>query len=218
MSQKLVFHQSKCICAIKRILSTTAMYVSSSSFVYLRIACYCDACLNSSALLAGATTLLNTITIQLKANSRCEAGIQSLAGCFPARYVHSGIPVMNSFSKCKVSFESSSSSCTDLACACAKCSSCSLCLVKIFWSRGITDEDILLGLLARKRRFVLYSVVGMTERKSVKCWHAIAASCRSDVFAAVFTRGALQCFKSHFSRAVVVLYTPRSSSGWRSAT
>jgi len=50
MSQKLVFHQSKCICAIKRILSTTAMYVSSSSFMYLRIPCYCDACLNPSAL------------------------------------------------------------------------------------------------------------------------------------------------------------------------
>jgi len=44
MSQKLVFHQSKCICAIKRILSTTAMYQSSSSFMYLRIQCYCDAC------------------------------------------------------------------------------------------------------------------------------------------------------------------------------
>ena len=61
VSQKLVFHQSKCICAIKRILSTTAMYVSSSSFMYLRIACYCDAWLNSSALLVGVTTLLNTI-------------------------------------------------------------------------------------------------------------------------------------------------------------
>ena len=59
MSQKLVFHQSKCICAIKRILSITAMYVSS--FMYLHIPCYCDACLNSSALLAGLKTLLNTI-------------------------------------------------------------------------------------------------------------------------------------------------------------
>jgi len=58
---KLVFHQSKCICAIKRILSTTAMYVSSSSFMYLRIPCYCDACLNSSALRVGVKTLLNTI-------------------------------------------------------------------------------------------------------------------------------------------------------------
>ena len=34
--------------------------------------------------------------------------------------------------------------------------------------QGITDEDVLLGLLARKRRFVLYTVVGMTKRKSVK--------------------------------------------------
>ena len=34
ISQKLVFHQSKCFCAIKRILSTTAMYVSSSSLRY----------------------------------------------------------------------------------------------------------------------------------------------------------------------------------------
>jgi len=61
MSQKLVFHQSERICAIKRILSTTAMYVSSSSFMYLRIPCYCDACLNSSALRVGVKTLLNTI-------------------------------------------------------------------------------------------------------------------------------------------------------------
>jgi len=34
--------------------------------------------------------------------------------------------------------------------------------------QGITDEDVLLGLLARKRRFVLYTVVGMTKRKRVK--------------------------------------------------
>jgi len=54
--------------AIKRILSTTAMYVSSSSFMYLRIACYCDACLNSSALLVGVTTLLNTIQYQTSSN------------------------------------------------------------------------------------------------------------------------------------------------------
>jgi len=61
MSQKLVFHQSTCICAIMRILSTTAMYVSSSSFIYLRFPCYCDAYLNSSALHVGLKTLLNTI-------------------------------------------------------------------------------------------------------------------------------------------------------------
>jgi len=57
-----VFHQSKCICAIKRILSTTAMYVSSPSFTYFSIPCYCDAYLNSSALRVGVKTLLNTIT------------------------------------------------------------------------------------------------------------------------------------------------------------
>ena len=60
-AQKLVFHQSKCICAIKRILSTTAMYVSSSSFMYFHIPCYCDACLISSGLHVGVKTLLNTI-------------------------------------------------------------------------------------------------------------------------------------------------------------
>ena len=47
VSQKLMFHQSKCISAIKHILSTTAMYVSSSSFMYLGIPCYFDACLKS---------------------------------------------------------------------------------------------------------------------------------------------------------------------------
>jgi len=61
MSQKLVFHQSKCICAIKLILFTTAMYVSSSSFMYLRFPCYCDACLNTSDLRVGLKTLLNTV-------------------------------------------------------------------------------------------------------------------------------------------------------------
>jgi len=65
MSQKLVFHQSKCICAIKRILSTTPMYVSSSSFMYLRFPCYCDACLNSSVLRVGLKTLLNIIYIKI---------------------------------------------------------------------------------------------------------------------------------------------------------
>jgi len=64
LSQKLVFHQSKCICAIKPMLSTTAMYVSSSTFMYLRIPCYCDACLNSSALRVGVKTLLNTINAE----------------------------------------------------------------------------------------------------------------------------------------------------------
>jgi len=44
VSQKLVFHQSKRISAIKRILSVTAVYVCLSSFIYLCIPCYCDAC------------------------------------------------------------------------------------------------------------------------------------------------------------------------------
>ena len=71
MSQKLVFHQSNCICAITHILSTTAMYVSSSSFMYLRFPCYSDAYLNSSALRVGVKTLLNTIQL-----------VQDLRVCF----------------------------------------------------------------------------------------------------------------------------------------
>jgi len=65
VSQKLVFHQSKCISAIKRILSTTAEYVCSCSFMYWRIPCYCDACLKSSALRVGVKTLDNTKFLQL---------------------------------------------------------------------------------------------------------------------------------------------------------
>ena len=61
VSEKLVFHQSKCISAVKRIHSTTAMYVSSSFFMYLCIPCYGDACLKSSALRVGVKTLHNTI-------------------------------------------------------------------------------------------------------------------------------------------------------------
>jgi len=72
----------------------------------------------------------------LKADLHCEAGNKNLAGCFLAQYVHGGIEVISSFSKCKFSFESLSSSCTESAFACAKCSSCSLWLVKIFWSWG----------------------------------------------------------------------------------
>ena len=45
---------------IKRILSTTAMCVSSSSFMYLCIPCYCDTCLKSSALRVGVKTSHNT--------------------------------------------------------------------------------------------------------------------------------------------------------------
>jgi len=36
------------------------MYVSSSSYMYLRIPYYCDACLKSSALRVGVKTLHNT--------------------------------------------------------------------------------------------------------------------------------------------------------------
>jgi len=48
---------SKCISAIKRILNTTTMYTSSSSFVHLCLSLYCDACLKSSVLRVGVKTL-----------------------------------------------------------------------------------------------------------------------------------------------------------------
>ena len=57
VSCNVVFHQSKCISAIKRIPSTNAMYTSSSSFIYLCIPCCCDA----KALRAGVKTLHSTI-------------------------------------------------------------------------------------------------------------------------------------------------------------
>jgi len=53
VSYKLVFHQSICISAIKRIHSTTATYISSPSFMCLCIPSYCDACAKSSALRVG---------------------------------------------------------------------------------------------------------------------------------------------------------------------
>ena len=63
---KLVFHQSKCICVIKRILSTTAMYTSSSSFMCVVFACSMSlrCMLNFKRLACGSediTQLLNTI-------------------------------------------------------------------------------------------------------------------------------------------------------------
>ena len=61
VSYKFVFHQPKRTSAIKRILSTTATYISSSFFMYLCIPCYCDACLKSSALRVGVKTLHNTM-------------------------------------------------------------------------------------------------------------------------------------------------------------
>jgi len=51
---------SKCIRAIKRILYTTAMHISSSSFVYLCFSLFCDACLKSSVLRVGVKTFHNT--------------------------------------------------------------------------------------------------------------------------------------------------------------
>jgi len=61
VSRKLVFHQSKCISAIKRIHSTTATYISLSSSMCLYIPWYWDACLKSSPLRVGVKTLHNTI-------------------------------------------------------------------------------------------------------------------------------------------------------------
>jgi len=61
VSCKFVFHQSKCISAIQRIHSTTATYISSSSFMYLCIPCYCDACLKSITLRVGVKTSHNTV-------------------------------------------------------------------------------------------------------------------------------------------------------------
>jgi len=54
---------SKCISAVKRILYTTAMYISLSTFVYLCFSLNCDACLKSSALRVGVKTLHNTIQV-----------------------------------------------------------------------------------------------------------------------------------------------------------
>ena len=52
---------SKCISAIKHILSTTAQHLSSSSFMYLCFSLYCDACLNPSAMCVGVKTLHNML-------------------------------------------------------------------------------------------------------------------------------------------------------------
>jgi len=60
VSYKFVFHESRCISAIKIIHSTTATSTSSSSFMYFCISCYCDAYLKSSALRVGVKTLNNT--------------------------------------------------------------------------------------------------------------------------------------------------------------
>jgi len=57
MAFMLVFHQSKCISAIKRILSTTSTYISSSSFMHLCVPCHCDVCLKLRTLRVGMKTL-----------------------------------------------------------------------------------------------------------------------------------------------------------------
>ena len=82
MSQKLVFHQSKCVCAIKRILSTTAMLVSSPSFMYLRIPCYCDACFKVTRLACGSedVTQYNTRYIYIHIDNDCKQKIWEREG------------------------------------------------------------------------------------------------------------------------------------------
>jgi len=55
---------SKCISAIKRILYSTAMHISSSSFVYLWFSLFCDACLKSSVLRVGMKTSHNTTILK----------------------------------------------------------------------------------------------------------------------------------------------------------
>ena len=56
---------NKCIRAIKRMLSTTTNVYTSSSYMYLCISLYCDACLQSSALRVGVKTLHNAISISV---------------------------------------------------------------------------------------------------------------------------------------------------------
>jgi len=65
VSYKFVFYQSKCISAIKSIHSTTATYISASSFLYLCTPCCCDACLKSIALRVGLKALHNPNTKKL---------------------------------------------------------------------------------------------------------------------------------------------------------
>ena len=69
---------SKGISAIKRIPYTTAMYISSSSFVYLCISLYCDACLKSRALRVGMKTLHNT---KISEVTNIQTGGVGTSGC-----------------------------------------------------------------------------------------------------------------------------------------
>ena len=61
VSYSLVFHQSKCISAMRLIFSTVATYIRSNLFIYLCVLCYGDACLKSSALRVGMKTLHNAL-------------------------------------------------------------------------------------------------------------------------------------------------------------
>ena len=61
VSQKLVLHQSKCISAMKLILSSILVLVH-----VLHIPCCCDACLKSHALRVGVKTLHNPIQIMMQ--------------------------------------------------------------------------------------------------------------------------------------------------------
>jgi len=72
VTYELVIHQSKCISAIKCIHSTTAMFIPSSSFIYLYIPTYCDACLKSSALRVGVKTLYSTIQCSWRLNANAD--------------------------------------------------------------------------------------------------------------------------------------------------
>jgi len=61
VSYTLVFHQSKCMSAIKRMPSIVAIYIRSNFFMYLCVPCYCDAFLKSSAWCVVMKTFNNTI-------------------------------------------------------------------------------------------------------------------------------------------------------------
>jgi len=61
MSYTPVFHERKCISAMRRIVSTVAMHIRLNFFMYLFVPCYCDACLKPSALRVGVKTLHNTL-------------------------------------------------------------------------------------------------------------------------------------------------------------
>ena len=91
VSYKLVFHQIECIGAIKRILSTTATYISSFSFMDLYIPCYCDVCLKLSALCVGVKTLHNTTHMLRVRRPTAAAGPQVVHHCVKRRIIRATI-------------------------------------------------------------------------------------------------------------------------------